>query len=412
MLRSIHIEQFGILKDVTIGPTSEEIQAALQRKEKITGSLSALSCFIGRNGTGKSAFLGSISFIRDALLYGLPHASSSGQRGGFARLRTRQLPLYEGEIWSLESRIPRTFPEDSRAAAEGSSEKKNMVFDFIYERRPEQYLHYHISMNGDKHSRPFIYEETVRLLSSEGEKELLSVREGKGHVSSERFGNDVVQLLDEKVPALSLFGRMLQYKELCWLYLQLTSSFVCRPAEMPDKGLLAKEKGGHKHLNERMDNLRNVLNYREKEDPKAYEQLLSRILDQVPDYKKVGDAFLDQGISSGNLRLFAMLLLLEDLRALICIDEPDNGLYHDMIEALMQAMRHYILEQKDAQIFLTTHNSSVLEALSPEEVWALERKNDGQIHVRSLAQDEIVRQMYKEGINMGMLWYGGHLGVN
>lgn len=78
----------------------------------------------------------------------------------------------------------------------------------------------------------------------------------------------------------------------------------------------------------------------------------------------------------------------------------------------MQATRHYILEQKDAQIFLTTHNSSVLEALSPEEVWAFERRNDGQIHVRSLAQDEIVRQMYKEGINMGMLWYGGHLGVN
>lgn len=124
MLRSIHIEQFGILKDVTIGPTSEEIQAALQRKEKMTGGLSALSCFIGRNGTGKSAFLGSISFIRDALLFGLPHASSSGQRGGFARLHTRQLPFQEGESWSLESRIPRAFPDDSRAAVEGFLRKK------------------------------------------------------------------------------------------------------------------------------------------------------------------------------------------------------------------------------------------------------------------------------------------------
>lgn len=387
MLRGIHIQNYSILSDVSLGMTVDDVRRYLAGEAGAGNGLSAISCFIGRNGTGKSATFEGLAFFRDILLHGLPFAASSGERGGFARLKS-----------SFED-------------AEG----KSMHFEFIFERTKHEWLSYSIDLDYDKHRRPFVAGERCLALRREKDEvkecECLKVEQGKGQVVSQSFGASEVSLVDSKFPALALYGRMLQFQDLCWVYVQVSHWYVCKLKGTPDTIPVTREKGGHKHLNEHMDNLRNVLNYMEKEHPEAYERMISRIVNKIPDYKRVGDSVLDNGISSGNLKLFTILLLMEDPRSLICLDEPDNGLYHDMIEAMMREMRSYTIRNKGTQILMTTHHSSVLEGLKPDEVWAFERGEQDKIRTRSVGNDPIVQSMYDEGINLGMLWYGGHLGV-
>jgi hypothetical protein len=89
-----------------------------------------------------------------------------------------------------------------------------------------------------------------------------------------------------------------------------------------------------------------------------------------------GDPFFAQQMSDGTLKVFAYLLLLEDPDPppFICIEEPENGLYHKLLEALAQEFRLHATGKKNApQIFVTTHQPYFVDALAPEEVWILEK---------------------------------------
>ena len=53
------------------------------------------------------------------------------------------------------------------------------------------------------------------------------------------------------------------------------------------------------------------------------------------------DPFFAQQMSDGTLKVFAYLLLLEDPDPppFICIEEPENGLYHKLLETLAREFR-------------------------------------------------------------------------
>ena len=53
------------------------------------------------------------------------------------------------------------------------------------------------------------------------------------------------------------------------------------------------------------------------------------------------DPFYAQQMSDGTLKLFAYLLLMEDPNPppFICIEEPENGLYHKLLEVLAAEFR-------------------------------------------------------------------------
>lgn len=379
MLKGIRIQNFAILQDLCLGRDPELLREGRGRERELT----PVTTLIGRNGTGKSAVFEAVSLLRDIQLYGLPFASS-GRRGGLARLKTRS----EGD------------------------DHAPIRFQLIFEREEDRRLLYELELALDEHNRPYIASESLNSYPAEGGGEsytLLDMKEGSGYLLSNHEKREV-SLLDSKQTALSLYGRMLQYHELCWVYLRIAHWYNCRiNSQLPPA--TSHELGGHKHLNENCDNIKNVLRYIKNEDHERYEAMLKRIAAKIPDYQKLGDDFLDFDINTGNMKLFTLLLLLEDPRPLICLDEPDNGLYHDMIEALILEMRDYIYRNPESQIFLSTHNTTLLSHLKPSEVWVMELKGERGPDIRRADEDPIVREMYREGIDMGMLWYGGHLGI-
>ena len=124
------------------------------------------------------------------------------------------------------------------------------------------------------------------------------------------------------------------------------------------------------------------------------------------------DPFFAQQMSGGTLKMFAYLLLLEDPTPppFLCIEEPENGLYHKLLESLAGEFREHATGRKGgSQVFVTTHQPYFVDALEPKEIWILEKGADGFSTIRSANNDPIVRNMVAEGLPLGGLWYSDYL---
>lgn len=124
------------------------------------------------------------------------------------------------------------------------------------------------------------------------------------------------------------------------------------------------------------------------------------------------DPFYAQQMSDGTLKVFAYLLLLEDPTPppFLCIEEPENGLYHKLLESLAREFREHATGRKGgSQVFITTHQPYLVDALDPEEVWILEKGPDGYSTIRRASDDPLVKNMVAEGLPLGGLWYSDYL---
>ena len=117
-------------------------------------------------------------------------------------------------------------------------------------------------------------------------------------------------------------------------------------------------------------------------------------------------------MSDGTLKLFAYMLLLADPTPppFLCIEEPENGLYHKLLEILANEFRDHATGRKgSSQVFITTHQPYFVDALAPDEVWILEKGADGFSSIRRASDDALVRNMVEEGLPLGSLWYSDYL---
>ena len=199
----------------------------------------------------------------------------------------------------------------------------------------------------------------------------------------------------------------------------------------PDAARSLPTAGPQRHLNVHGDNIGNVVQFMEREHKDRFKSILDRIASKIPGIAKIdtkvtddkrvllrfndgafGDPFFAQQMSDGTLKMFAYLLLLEDPDPppFICIEEPENGLYHKLLEALAQEFRAHATGKKNApQVFVTTHQPYFVDALSPEEVWILEKGQDGFSTIRRASELEVVKSLVAEGLPLGGLWYSDYL---
>ena len=198
----------------------------------------------------------------------------------------------------------------------------------------------------------------------------------------------------------------------------------------PDAARSLPLAGPQQRLNVHGDNLGNVVQFMEREHPRRFQGILKRIADKIPgidqiDTEKTSDGrlllrfndkgfqapFYAQQVSDGTLKVFAYLLLLEDPTppAFLCIEEPENGLYHKLLETLADEFREHAKRRGGSQIFVTTHQPYLVDALEPKEVWILEKDADGFSTVQRASDDPIVNNMVEEGLPLGGLWYSDYL---
>ncbi len=402
MIEGFRIRNYRVLKDITLG-------RLWNRQQQVP--LTPLVAVIGKNGSGKSTLFDAFGFLGDCLRLGVEEACDQQGRGGFERLVS--------------------------AGCSGP-----ISFEIYYrESANERPITYELSIALDRAGRPFVSEERLRQ-RRKGQKmtgrpySFLILHAGKGEAwaGEESYeGEDAnripVQLTDSRKLGIATLGALKEHPRITKFRNFLENWYLSYFS--PDAARSLPLAGPQKHLNRHGDNLGNVVQFMEREHKNRFKRILDRIADKIPGIEKIDtkktddgrlllrfndrgfkDPFFAQQMSDGTLKLFAYLLLLEDPDPppFICIEEPENGLYHKLLETLAQEFRAHASGRKRApQIFVTTHQPYFVDALAPEEVWILEKGGDGFSTIKRAADDPVVKGMVEEGLPLGGLWYSDYL---
>jgi predicted ATPase len=409
-IEGIQIKNYRALRDVTLGRLW-----TLQDAEPLT----PMTAVIGKNGVGKSSLFDAFGFLADCLRVGVEEACDSRGRGGFERIRS------QGQQGPIAFEV--YYKEDGNA-------------------RP---ITYEMAVNMDPTGRPFVQKERLRQRRRGQSRgwpfSFLVLNDGKGVAWK---GNQEGRAIDEHKDQIDIMELIKSVEDK-----EKEESRETEIVELEDRRKLGIATLGSLKQHPRIsafrrfiegwylsyftpdaahgDNLGNVVQFIEREHPKKFQAILDRIAVKIPGIHRIDtdrtpdgrlllrfndrgfkDPFYSQQMSDGTLKVFAYLLLLEDPSPppFLCIEEPENGLYHKLLESLAREFRTHATGQKGgSQIFITTHQPYFVDALSPKEVWILEKGLDGFSAIKRASDDETVKNMVEEGLPLGGLWYSDYL---
>lgn len=391
MILGIEIENFDVFDNDKAGILIDDYVSAREGGNALRG----LNALIGRNSTGKTSFMGCMAFLKDTITQGCAVASIIYGRPGFANMTP---DISNPSVFRIFFKL-----EDKKAG------------------KPK-FLQYELAIATSRFKSPVIdSEKVIAVTEIEGEKKpltILDVKQGKGTIVNLEDGSSgsTIGVEDEHLTALSLYGKITGYRDYVLLYREIYQWFFCSfsSAEQSSYFYEGGAPGGHKHLNSTGSNVGNVLEYIKMENEEEYERITEEIKEKIPNMKRSKN--LPQALKESPDKLFLYLLLLRDNhpRSTIFIETPDKDLYHDMVDVLSDEMREYTMKNHYCQIMFSTHNPYIIETLSPKEIWIFERsfeKDSGDVTIRCAGADPIVMEMFRQGVGMGAIWYGGYLDV-
>jgi len=367
----------------------------------------SLCVIVGANGTGKSTLFDVFGFLKDALTDNVQVALS--KRGGFGEVHTRDT---EGPI-----EIEIKFRFDVRLK---TTKKKALAT-------------YTLAI-GQKEGRAIVEREELRYRRGSHGKpwKFLSFSNGEGEAVINEFDDveDESKLKRERqtlakpttlaikglaqfqrYPAVMALGQMIEN----W---HVSDFHISSARQIPD---LSYEE----HLSREGENLALVTQYLYEHHRSIFNKVLGTLSERVPGISKVEakttdegrvllkfqdgafrDPFLARYVSDGTIKMFAYLLLLNDPspHPLLCVEEPENQLYHKLLYELAEEFEAY--SRKGGQVFVSTHSPDFLNAVGLDNVfWLL--KKEGYTEVRRARDDKQVAVFMDDGDQMGHLWKQG-----
>ena len=426
IIEGIRIVNYRVLRDVTLGRLSGMTHAS---------PLTPLTAVIGKNGVGKSSLFDAFGFLADCLKLGVEMACDERGRGGFDRIRSQGID----EPITFIVRYRRE-PRSQVLIYLLEIEKDNLIRPNVSR---ELLVQEHIGHNSVSYL-PFMLLNNGEGLASKGyaHGRMVGENEDVGNdlqglanlvatvsATNENVELEAVRLQDNRRLGIATLGALKQHPRIAAFREFLEGWYLSYFT--PDAARTLPMSGPQRRLNSHGDNLGNVVQYMEREHRDGFDRILSKIAARVPGIDQITterspdgrlllqfndrgfvDPFYAQQMSDGTLKLFAYLLMLEDPNPppLICIEEPENGLYHKLLEILAAEFRAHATGQPNSpQIFVTTHHPYLVDALTPEEVWVLEKGEDGFATISRASDDPIVKALADEGLPLGSLWYSDYL---
>lgn len=422
-IEGFRIKNFKSLKDITLG----RLLSCHEQKP-----LTPMTVVIGKNGVGKSTLFDAFGFLSDCLNFGVEEACDSRGRGGFKNLLTQgeEGPI-EFEVYYKAS--GNTLPITYYLSIDlDESERPHIQMELLNQvRKPESSIKIssflvltdgkgvawkgkragHLTDLEDDGFDPF---ELLESIKSGNTREALSKKE-----------IEVVELDDTRKLGIATLGSLKQHPRITSFRRFIEGWYLSYFT--PDAARSLPLAGPQKHLNIHGDNLGNVVQFMEREHKKRFQAVLDKIAKKIPGINKINtektedgrlllkfndkgfrDPFYAQQMSDGTLKVFAYLLLLEDPDPppFLCIEEPENGLYHKLLESLAMEFREHATK---TQVFVTTHQPYFVDALNPEEVWILEKGTDGFSTIHRASDNLTVTSLVEQELPLGGLWYSDYL---
>ncbi|WP_417943103.1 AAA family ATPase [Flavobacterium sp. RS13.1] len=216
----------------------------------------------------------------------------------------------------------------------------------------------------------------------------------------------------QKFNAISSFRRLLEN----WY----VSNFQIQEAQnIEDTGL-------SEHLSTSGNNLAQVTKFIYENYPDTFQKILNKMKERVPGIDKVEatetidgrivlqfsdgsfkDPFISRFVSDGTIKMFAYLVLLNDPKPhpLLCIEEPENYLHHELLVELAEEFRDYA--NRGGQVFISSHSPDFVNALELEELFWL-NKEKGYTNIKRASDDEVITNLFNDGDKLGYLWKQGY----
>lgn len=361
---------------------------------------------VGANGSGKSTLFDVFGFLHDCLKGNVRQALD--KRGRFAEVLSRgcdpvkdliQIELqYRMEISGVERLVTYTLEIGGRGGA------PVVVKELLRYKRGRYGSPYHFLSFANGEGYAITNEEDFKKSDEELDRE------------EQRVAADTLAIKGlgqfERFKAASAFRRLIENWHV--------SDFHINAA----RG--RKDAAGEtEHLSESGENLPLVARYLHEQHSDVFQKILATMARRVPGVSSVEPRLMDDGyltlrfqdgsfktpfldryVSDGTIKMFAYLVLLHDPRPhpLLCVEEPENQLYPQLMAELAEEFRSYA--NRGGQVFVTTHSPDFLNALELDEVcWLV--KIQGRTEIHRARDNTQIAAYFAEGDQLGYLWKQG-----
>jgi predicted ATPase len=360
--------------------------------------------FVGANGSGKSTIFSVFGFLRDAMSSNVNAALARlGGSRGFNEVRSRNT------TGALE--IELKFREKSGSPLITYGLQINEMGGRAFVER--EILKYRRGSKG----QPWHFLDFTNGTGTAVTNEVEMVNDVKdlNRETQTLKSNDILAIKGlaqfERFPAVVALGDLIENWHVSDFHIS--------------KARLEQEAGYAEHLSSEGENLSLVIEYLYNHHRAVFDGNLERLKQRVPGISNVEsktteegrvllkfqdgsfeDPFLARYVSDGTIKMLAYLALLYDPvpHPLLCVEEPENQLYPNLLWELAEEFRAYA--NHGGQVFVSTHSPDFLNATRIEEVFWLV-KQDGYTQVRRARDDKQIKAYMDEGDQMGYLWKQG-----
>ncbi|MEZ5660049.1 MAG: AAA family ATPase [Burkholderiaceae bacterium] len=389
-IESIRLKNFKAFKDVHL----KDIPAFL--------------VVVGANGSGKSTLFDVFGFLHDCLKGNVRHALD--KRGRFGEVLCRGCdPVKDSIQIEIQYRMEIT--------------------------GVERLVTYSIEI-ADRQGGPIVLKELLRYKRGRhgSPYHFLSFSNGEGYaITNEEDFNKSDEELDRETQkvspdtlAIKGLGQFERFKAAN-AFRQLIENWHVSDFHISAARGRKDASGDSEHLSESGENLPLVARYLYEQHPSTFERILKTMAKRVPGVTSVEPKLMDDGyltlrfqdgsfktpfldryVSDGTIKMFAYLILLNDPKPhpLLCVEEPENQLYPQLMAELAEEFRSYA--ERGGQVFVSTHSPDFLNAIELNEAcWLVKR--DGYTEVRRAKDDPQISAFVSEGDLLGYLWKQGFL---
>lgn len=370
------------------------------------------SVLVGANGTGKSTLFSVFGFLRQAMATNVNVALAMlGGPRGFAEVRSRNatgpieivIKFRQGDGAPLVTYCLQLDERDGKAY---------VAREILSYRRGSHGQPWHFLDFSDGHGVAITNEAATHAQdfdekSLQREQQMLKANDILAIRGLAQFAN---------FPVVVALGSMIE----SWY----VSDFHI------DKARPERELAYAEHLSREGENLSLVLQYLHDSHRPIFDHILRQLSRRIPGLSQVEaktteegrvllkfrdgafeEPFLARHVSDGTIRMLAYLVLLNDPAPypLLCVEEPENQLYHSLLEELAEEFRDYA--RRGGQVMVSTHSPDFLNAAQTQEVFLLVKK-DGYTTIRQASRDNQIQAYMQDGDKMGSLWRQGLLQMN
>lgn len=373
-------------------------------QDVLVENIPQMAIFVGQNGVGKTTFFDVFGFLHDCLNSNV--RSALAKRGGYQEVISRD---QSGDIcFEIKFRPSPNEPVITYALTIGLNEKSASVVKKEVMR-----------FRRGQHGAPW------KILD-------FSYGEGVAAGGVLQSYNDVKMAIRERqkvaapdILAVKGLGQFEGFPAVASLR-QLIEDWYVSDFHI-ESARTRQEASYSESLSTTGDNLAQVAKYLYDNHSERFNSILQAMKERVPGVTNVEARLTDDGyvvlrfqdgrfknpfsskfVSDGTIKMFTYLVLLSDPNphALLCVEEPENQLYPELLTQLAEEFRHY--SDIGGQVFISTHSPDFLNAIDLEELYCLVKVN-GYTNIVRASDLPLVVSLFKEGDLLGELWQQGIL---